>query len=216
MVEVAVADIVGPLSEAEAAHAPARLYASGDVDLFRESARVSVIGSRRATETGLRRAGRLSRWLCGRGVVVVSGLAPGIDTAAHEGALGVEGRTAAVLGTSLDRAYPRESADLQRRLAREQLLLSQFPPGTKTLPDHFPERNRTMALVTHATVIMEAADDSLSLHQGWEALRLGRPLFIARSSTLDPTLAWPGQMLARGACVLANETLDELYAALPV
>ncbi len=215
VVEVTPAELLGPLNEAEGRHAPPLLYAAGDLDMFRTAARVAIVGARVATEQGARRTGRLSRWLCARGAVVVSGLAQGIDTAAHVGALDVGGHTAAVLGTSLERAYPRENADLQRRLTREQLVLSQFPLGTKPMAEHLPERNRTMALVTDVTVIMEAGDRSLSLIQGWEALRLGRPLFVARSLTLNPGLAWPAAMMARGAKVLANETLADLHASLP-
>lgn len=215
VLEVTPVELLGPLTEAEVKHAPARLYAVGHLGLVRRAARVSVIGSRVASEQGLRRARRLGGMLAGRGVVLVSGLAQGIDAAAHAAALDAGGRTVAVLATALDRAYPKEHVELQRRLAREQLVVSQFPVGTKTQPDHFPERNRTLALLADVTVIMEAGDDSLSLNQGLESLRLGRPLFVARSLTLNPALAWPAKFLGLGAHVLDKDSIDELYARLP-
>ena len=215
VVEITPAGLLGTLTDAEAEHAPDRLFAAGDLDMFRDAARVLVVGSRTASEQGLRRVGRLSRWLASRGVVVVSGLTEGVDTAAHQAALDAGGRTAAVLGTSLDRAYPRSNADLQRQLARDHLVLSQFPAGTKPEPEHFTDRGRTSVLLSDATVIMEAGDRSLALVHGWESLRLGRPLYIALSLTLNPALAWPAVMLGRGAKVLANETIEDLHAALP-
>lgn len=214
-IELTPEDLLGPLNDVEAKHAPKLLYAAGDVDMLRHAARVSIVGARKATDEGLRRARRLSNLLCGHGVVIVSGLAEGIDTAAHTGAIGAGGRTVAVLGTPLCETYPRSNAELQRRLMDEQLVLSQFAPGRPIQRGNFPTRNRTMALISDATVIIEAGETSGSLSQGWEALRLGRPLFIARSIADNAALAWPAKMLAYGAYVLSDDTLDELLALLP-
>lgn len=213
--EVTPEDLIGPLNETEARYAPAKLYAVGDTTMLLHAPRVSIVGSRDASPEGLARARRLSVLLVKREVVVVSGLAKGIDTAAHTAAVDAHGRTVAVLGTPIDRSYPKENAALQMRLAKEQLVLSQFPPATKTRPYHFPERNRTMALLSDATVIIEAGETSGSLSQGWEALRLGRPLFIAQSVIDNPLLSWPEKMLAYGAIPLSDATLDDLYARLP-
>lgn len=213
--ELTAEELLGPLNEVEIKHAPKQLFAAGDVTIVRQAARVSIVGSREASPDGIRRARRLSQLLCDRGVVVVSGLAKGIDTAAHTGALQAGGRTVAVIGTPLDKSYPRENAELQHRLMHEQLVLSQFPVGTKTQKYHFPERNRTMALISDATVIIEAGNSSGSLSQGWEALRLGRPLFIAESVVENPALEWPADMLQYGAFILSDDTLDELFALLP-
>jgi DNA processing protein len=111
--------------------------------------------------------------------------------------------------------YPRENAELQARIMREHLALSQYPVGSPIQRKNFPLRNRTMALFSDATVIIEASDTSGSLHQGWEALRLGRPLFIARSVIETPGLTWPGKMLHYGASVLSDETFEEFEEALP-
>lgn len=213
--ELTPEQLLGPLNEVELKHAPKQLFAAGDVTMLRHAARVSIVGSRDASDEGLRRARRLSTLLSQRQVVIVSGLAKGIDTAAHTGALEAGGRTVAVIGTPLDKFYPRENTQLQERLMHEHLVLSQFPLGMRTQKYHFPERNRTMALISDATVIIEAGNTSGSLSQGWEALRLGRPLFIAKSIVDDPSLKWPADMLQYGAFILSDDTLDELFALLP-
>jgi len=148
-------------------------------------------------------------------MIVVSGLASGIDTAAHEAAMRAKGNTIAVLGTSLDRCYPPENAELQARIGREHLLVSQFPSGEEVALRNFPIRNRTMALLTDATVVVEAAEDSGALQQGWEALRLGRLLFLLESTAGDPTLIWPQQMLDHGAQILSRANLADWLEEIP-
>ena len=210
-----VEELLGPLNSVEQKFAPPKIFVAGDAEILRTGARVSIVGSRAASRDGLARAGKLARALVGHNVVVVSGLALGIDTAAHKAAIEAGGHTVAVIGTPLDRFYPRENKDLQLEIMREHLCVSQFPAGYPTQPKNFPIRNRTMALLSDATVIIEAGETSGSLHQGWEALRLGRGLWIAKWLTEQPGLAWPAKMLAYGARVLANETLEELLAELP-
>jgi DNA processing protein len=148
-------------------------------------------------------------------MVVVSGLAAGIDRAAHEAAIEAGGRTIAVIGTPLDEIYPKANAGLQARIAREHLLVSQFAPGYPVTPKNFPIRNRTMALLADATVIVEAGEKSGTVGQGWEALRLGRRLFLLESVVTDSNLSWPKELIAYGAEVLARENLDEALADLP-
>ncbi len=195
-------ELFGPLDLAESRHAPARLFAAGDVALLRQGARVAIVGSRRASAAGLRRARKLAAQLARQGVTVVSGLAEGIDAAAHQAALAAGGRTIAVLGTPLDRVYPRCHRQLQQRIIADHLALTQFAPGAAVAKSNFPCRNRLMALIAHATVIIEAGDDSGALAQGWEALRLGRPLFIPQSTLEDAGLTWPRRMLHHGAQAL--------------
>ncbi|MBS0380679.1 MAG: DNA-protecting protein DprA [Proteobacteria bacterium] len=212
---VTPADVLGSLNDVEAKNAPAHLYLQGDPSLLRRGPRVSVVGSRKATGEGLKRASYLVRALVAHEMVVVSGLAEGIDTAAHQGAIEAGGRTIAVLGTPLDQSYPAANRDLQERIGREHLLVSQFGPGTRVTPKNFPIRNRTMALLTDATVIVEAGEKSGTLHQGWEALRLGRQLFLMESVASDPALTWPKAMLEYGAQVLTRENLEDELADLP-
>lgn len=208
------AGVMGGLNEFERRHAPERLYACGDVSLLDAPARVAVVGSRKASLPGRKRVARLVGALVERDVVIVSGLAAGIDTAAHEETLKRGGRTIAVLGTPLDEVHPPSNAPLQRQLMDQHLVVSQFPAGHPTLRSNFPRRNRTMTLLCHASVIVEAGESSGTLSQGWEALRLNRPLFILKSVFETAGLTWPEEMLAHGAHVLEN--VEQIFEALPL
>lgn len=207
-------DLLGRhLNDVEQRYAPERLYVEGDVSLLSpERSRVSIVGSRRASEDGLRRSKKLARRLAAEGVVVVSGLAHGIDGAAHRGAIEAGGRTIAVLGTGIDRFYPPAHEALQREIGRDHLVISQFELGAPPRRHSFPQRNRTMALISDATVIIEAGEKSGSHHQGWEALRLARPLFLLHS-ILYQGLAWPDEMLQYGARVLRE--VENLLDVIP-
>ena len=208
-----VGELLGPLNEVEKKNAPKRIFVVGDKRLLRMSPRVSIVGSREASREGLAAAGALAERLAKRGAIVVSGLAEGIDTAAHNGAIAAGGRTIAVLGTPLDECYPTKNRALQERIMREHLVVSQFAVRTPSRPGNFPMRNRTMALLSDATVIVEAGEKSGSLHQGWEALRLGRPLFLMEEFVRG--LAWVAEMERYGAEALTLESLELLFELLP-
>jgi DNA protecting protein DprA len=127
------------------------LYYAGDLGLvYRPS--VSIVGTREATQRGLQRAARLSRELVDRGVVIVSGLAKGIDTAAHLSTLESGGRTIAVIGTPLTKASPAENGLLQETIWREHLLISPFPEGRNVFRSNFPRRNQVMAAISDASI----------------------------------------------------------------
>jgi DNA processing protein len=206
-------ELLGPLNDVEARNAPAAFFAKGDASLLRGTTRVSVVGSRKPSPDSERRARKLVRELVEHDVVIVSGLALGIDSIAHRTAIEAGGRTVAVIGTPLDRVYPSQHADLQDLIAREHLLLSQFPPGHPIQKPNFPRRNRTMALISHASVIVEAGDTSGSLSQGWEALRLNRPLFIMQSVVNRKDLTWPREMLLHGAVPFTD--VEQVLERLP-
>jgi len=146
---------------------------------------------------------------------VLSGLAKGVDTVAHETAISCGGRTVAVIGTPLNKFYPVENRALQQQLMREHLVVSQFAEGAPGGRKNFPMRNRTMALLSDATVIVEAGEKSGTLHQGWEALRLGRLLFLLESVASNPDLSWPKEMIRYGAQVLTRENLPTVLEHLP-
>lgn len=210
-----VEELLGPLDEVEKKNAPAELFVAGDVSLVRAGRRVSVVGSREASQDGLARAARLARMLAERGVVVVSGLAEGVDTVAHTAAIEAGGRTIAVLGTPLDKVYPARNRALQERIMREHLVVSQFAPASAGGRHCFPMRNRTMALLSDATVIVEAGEGSGTIHQGWEALRLGRPLFLLESIVKTEDLEWSAELLAYGAEILSEKTVELFFEMLP-
>ncbi len=207
--------LLWPFNEQEKKYAPRELWLAGDADLLRSGPCVAIVGSREASTQGLDRARKLASLLVQRGVIVVSGLAAGIDTAAHETAIECGGRTIAVLGTPLDECFPAQNAGLLQRIMREHLAVSQFAPGTAVGSHTFPMRNRTMALVADATVIIEATDKSGTINQGWEALRLGRPLWIAASMFNRPGVTFPEKLGFYGAEALTDETLARLLSLLP-
>ncbi len=149
---------------------------------------IAIVGSRRATPYGVRMAERLGGDLAARGVTVVSGLARGVDTAAHQGALGVGGRTVAVLGSGVDVVYPPENRRLATEVVEAGALVSQFPMGTPPLPQHFPARNRIIAGLTLGTVVVEAAERSGALITARCAGELGREVY-----------AVPGNVSAAGS-----------------
>lgn len=206
-------ELIGPLNDVEKKYAPKQLFIAGKLPIPLHSPRVAVIGSRKASSRGLRAASDIAHVLARHNVIVVSGLAEGIDRAAHTSAIEANGRTIAVLGTPLDRFYPRENAKLQELIMQEHLAVSQFPIGYPIMPKNFVIRNRTMALIADASIIVEAGNSSGSLHQGWEALRLGRPLFIWSPLLHDPSLSWTKKMVAYGAMEFAEP--EEVLGDLP-
>lgn len=203
------------LNDIERKHVPDSLYTLGDTALLAAGRRVSVVGSRKPSEDGIRRARALVKELISHNIIVVSGLAEGIDTVAHQTAMAGGGRTIAVLGGPLDNIYPAKNRELFAQIAREHLAISQFPSGYPIQPKNFPIRNRTMALISDATVIVEASEKSGTQHQGWEALRLGRELFLLQSVAEDPRLTWPRKMIEYGAVVLTREAMPSLLEDLP-
>ncbi len=171
-----------------------QIHAVGDISLV-DRPRIAIVGARKATVEGRRRAVQLARDCARAGVVVVSGLAEGIDYAAHTAAIDHGGKTIAVLGTPLDSVYPAKHAELQRVIYRDHLLLSPFTWGDKFVPTNFPERNRIMARLAIATVIIEASDTSGSLHQAAESVQVGHPVFISAGLLDDDTLTWPKRFI---------------------
>jgi DNA processing protein len=210
----ATEDLYGPLVEHERKYAPEMLYVQGDTDLLRDAPRVSIVGSRKASPEGMTRAATLAARLVEQGVTIVSGLAEGIDTAAHKTAIREGGRTIAVIGTPLNVAYPKKNAELQAEIARNHLLVSQFRPDTPTRPHNFPQRNRTMALLTDATVIVEAGQKSGTIHQGWEALRLNRRLLVLESLAARG-FDWVDTFIGYGAEVLKHDGIEAFADDLP-
>jgi len=192
----------------------ARIYYAGDLSELKRPA-VSIVGTRDVSVEGWKRAYRLARELAEAGVTVVSGLAKGVDTAALQSALESGGRTAAVIGTPLDKAYPVENARMQERLWSEHLLMTPFRVGEQTFKGNFPKRNRVMAAVSDATVIVEASDTSGTLHQAAECGRLGRWLFIMRSVAEDSSLTWPAKFIDKPNVAVLASTQDILDVVKP-
>ena len=187
----------------DAAHPVELLYYQGWWDLV-ESRSVAVVGTREPTKDGIARAARLVKELVKDNFTIVSGLASGIDTVAHETAIEEGGRTIAVIGTPLSHVYPKDNAELQRKIAREFLLISQVPVKRYERQDYrrnrlfFPERNITMSALTEATIIVEAGETSGTLIQARAALHQGRKLFIL-DNCFRKGLSWPQKFADKGA-----------------
>lgn len=187
------------------------LYYQGWWDLVNSPRSVAVVGTRSPSDDGLARTRRLVKSLLGDEFTIVSGLAAGVDTAAHTSAIENGGRTIAVLGTPLSRAYPAVNAKLQREIARNHLLISQVPVkryGNQKNPVannfFFPERNITMSALTQATIIVEAGETSGTLIQARHALKQGRKVFILESNFRKAELKWPHTFEERGAIRVAD------------
>lgn len=208
-------EIFAQLNSFEAKHAPEGLFLAGDASLLSEGKRVSVVGTRKPSREGTARTRALIRMLVDQGIIVVSGLAEGIDTVAHETAIAEGGRTIAVLGTPLSKAYPAKNRELLERIKAEHLAISQFPEGSPARRTHFPQRNRTMALISDATIIVEAGENSGTRHQGWEALRLGRVVYLMESVAKNPALSWPQEMIGYGAQVLRRQDMPDALHDIP-
>lgn len=205
-----------PMKLRDARHPVELLYYRGTWDLV-DARTVAVVGTRRVSNEGRKRAAKLARELVKAGFVIVSGLASGVDTEAHRATLAAGGRTVAVIGTPIGRAYPSENAALQHQLAREHLVISQVPilryerqnMGSNRF--FFPERNATMSALTEATIIVEAGETSGTLIQARAALHQGRKLFIL-NSCFEQGLSWPAKLEAAGA--VRVRTTDEILRAL--
>jgi DNA processing protein len=184
------------------------LYYAGDLNIALRPI-VSIVGTREATFEGISRATRIARELAQAGVVVMSGLARGIDGAAHRAAIKNGAKTVAVIGTPLSKASPSENATLQEEIWRENLLISPFREGDAVFRSNFPQRNRVMAVISDATVIVEASDTSGTLHQAAECQLVGRWLFILRS-VVDSGVVWPSRFLGGPKTEVLDKTEDLL------
>jgi DNA processing protein len=193
-----------PLKLRDAKHPIEVLYYQGDWDLI-YSKSVAIVGSRKPSDEGKRRAIKLSKVLVDNGYTITSGLAEGIDTAAHQAAIAAKGRTIAVIGTPLSHFYPRQNEQLQREIARNNLVVTQVPFQKYQTQDYrinrsfFPERNKTMSAISEATIIVEASNTSGTLIQARAALAQGRKLFILDSCFNNGAITWPERFAKQGA-----------------
>ena len=193
------------------AHPPLALFVAGDPALLWHPS-VAVVGSRSPTAGGRDNAFDFARALAGSGLAVTSGLAAGIDTAAHEGALAVDGHTIAVLGTGPDVPYPRANTALHGRIAAAGAVVSEHLPGTGVRREHFPSRNRIIAGLALATVVIEAAERSGALITARLAGECGREVFAVPGSIHNPLARGCHRLIRDGAGLV--EGAGEIIAAI--
>jgi DNA processing protein len=208
------ADADYPASLLQLGDPPPVLFTHGDRTLLQRPA-LSVVGARSATQGGLENAQAFARHLAAQGWCIVSGLASGIDAAAHEGALRAGtagGGTIAVLGTGIDRVYPSGNRDLAHRIAAHGLLLSEFPLGAPGLPLHFPQRNRIVAALSRGVLVVEAARRSGSLITARLAGELGREVFAIPGSIHSPLSHGCHALIRQGAKLVESgqDIVEEL------
>ncbi len=200
---------------AEIATPPIVLDVAGALDLAAPS--VAIVGSRRATPYGISQAERLGGGLAAAGLSVVSGLARGVDAAAHRAALAAPGATVAVLGSGHGRLYPPEHRGLADRIAAHGALVSEFPPDARPLRHHFPRRNRVIAGLTLGVVVVEAAARSGSLVTARHAVESDREVLAVPGPVGSPTSAGCHQLIRLGAVLVASveHVLEELPRLMP-
>jgi DNA processing protein len=185
---------------------PLVLYVRGDVKVLSRFA-LAIVGTRRPTAYGSQVAQRLARDLAQRQLVIVSGLARGIDSAAHRGALEAAGKTVAVLGSGIDVIYPREHKRLAEQVVECGALISEFPPGTSPAPENFPIRNRTISGLTLGVLVVEAAEYSGSLITARLALEQNREVFAVPGNITSAQSFGPNHLIKQGA-KLVDEWMD--------
>ena len=225
---VSLGDLRYPQALLETEDPPLLLYLMGPASLlehqpFPTDRCLAVVGSRNPTAQGAENARLFARALCGAGLTIVSGLALGVDAAAHEGALeaatsaGTMAATIAVVGTGLDRVYPRKNLDLAHRIAAHGLIVSEYPLGTPPLPANFPKRNRIISGLSQGTLVVEAALASGSLITARLATEQGREVFAIPGSIHAPQSRGCHALIKQGAKLVecAQDVLEECRWALP-
>lgn len=206
-----LADADYPRALLEIADPPAMLYCKGRRDLLGQPG-FGIVGSRNATPQGARDAEAFAHNLSDAGLTIVSGLALGIDAAAHRGGLAGAGSSVAIVGTGLDRIYPARNKALAHQLVERGLIVSEFPLGTAPLPGHFPRRNRIISGLSRGVLVVEAAPDSGSLITARVATEQGREVFAMPGSIHSPLSRGCHALIKQGAKLVesAADILDEL------
>jgi DNA processing protein len=206
-----LADTTYPPSLLEIADPPNVLYVRGNPALLQKRG-LAMVGSRNATPQGLQTAENFARTLAAKGLTIISGLALGIDAAAHRGALAAGGETVAVIGTGADRLYPARNKDLALQIVEHGAIVSEFPLGTPVLAANFPRRNRIISGLSCGVLVVEAATESGSLITARLAGEQGREVFAIPGSIHSPVARGCHKLIRQGAKLVetANDVLEEL------
>ncbi len=214
---ITLADPRYPAALLDTTDPPLLLFVQGRLDALARPQRLAIVGSRNPTPQGAQNAQAFAQSLAASGLCIVSGLALGIDGAAHEGALRAGGLTLAVVGTGLDRVYPSRHRDLAHRIAEQGALLSEYPLGAPPLAHHFPQRNRVIAGLSMGTLVVEAALQSGSLITARLASEQGREVFAIPGSIHSPQSRGCHALIRQGAKLVesAQDVLEELRLSDP-
>ncbi|WP_066273630.1 DNA-processing protein DprA [Hydrogenophaga palleronii] len=215
---ITLGDAQYPPELLQMADPPLLLYVQGDPQALHHARRLAIVGSRNPTPQGESNARQFAHALAQAGVCVVSGLALGVDGAAHDGALQGGGPTVAVVGTGLDRVYPQQHAALARRIVQHGAIVSEYPLGTPPLRENFPRRNRLIAGLCQGTLVVEAAVQSGSLITARLAAEQGREVFAIPGSIHAPQSRGCHALIRQGAKLVesAQDILEDLRLSPPV
>ena len=208
---VTLADTAYPRALLDIADPPTLIYVRGRLDLLQRPA-LAIVGSRNPTPQGIKNAENFSAALAQSGLIIVSGLALGIDTAAHLAALSVQGDTIAVIGTGIDRIYPARNLDLARRIVKQGCIISEFPLGTPAVAHNFPRRNRLISGLARGVLVVEAAAESGSLITARLAGEQGKEVFSIPGSIHSPQARGCHKLIKQGAKLVetVQDILEEL------
>ncbi|POZ52796.1 DNA-protecting protein DprA [Methylovulum psychrotolerans] len=207
-----LADAGYPAQLQEIADPPPLLFVRGKPELL-ALPQLAIVGSRNPSQLGKATAFEFAKALCQAGFVVTSGLALGIDAASHEGALHAQGYTIAVAGTGLDRVYPAKHKDLATQIVNTGAMVSEFPPGTTAMANHFPRRNRIISGLCQGLLVVEAAKQSGSLITARMALEQNREVFAIPGSIHNPLARGCNALIRQGAKLVetTQDILEELH-----
>lgn len=194
---------------------PVIMYKRGEYDLSDDDLYIAIIGSRKATQYGIRTAQRLSYELAKRGIVIVSGLAYGIDAAAHKGALDAGGKTVAVLGCGIDVIYPKSNEALYKEIVKNGCVISEYGLGMEAAPYMFPTRNRIISGLSAGCVVVEAAEKSGALITAKLALEQNREVFAVPGNITSPESSGTNELIKRSAAKLVTSYEDILIEIVP-
>ncbi|MFH0345657.1 DNA-processing protein DprA [Bacillus vallismortis] len=191
---------------------PAVLFAKGDMALLSEGRKIGIVGTRNPTAYGIHVVNHLTKELCRKEWVIVSGLASGIDGMSHAASIKAKGRTIGVIAGGFHHIYPRENLQLANHMAKHHILLSEHPPETKPQKWHFPMRNRIISGLSEGIIVVQGKEKSGSLITAYQALEQGREVFAVPGSLFDPYAEGPIKLIQQGAKAIwsAEDVFEEL------
>lgn len=211
MYRIQIEDATYPELLKEISKPPKTLYCMGDIRLLQAERKVAVVGTRTATDYGKLCCQKLVSTLCSANVVTVSGLALGIDAICQEATLNLKGKTIAVVGSGLDEIYPKQNTNLWKRVAKEGLLVSEYPLGMKAFPKNFPERNRIIAGLSQAVVVVESKERVGSLITAELALEENRDVYAIPGDIDSPCSRGCNQLIRDSQAKLLAKMEEILY-----
>lgn len=203
---ITIEDDIYPYNLKQIEDCPPILYALGDIELIKNNNALAIVGSRSASFSATKMAKKISSEVAQNNIIIVSGMARGIDASSHEGALSVNGKTIAVLGTGVDVVYPKENKLLYDNIIKHGLVLSEYPLGTLPQASNFPRRNRIVSGLSKGVLVIEASVQSGSLITAYQAVEQGRDVYAIPGAPFDGRTSGCNKLLKEGAILVENSS----------